>query len=106
MGSPRGDPALRENPIYPFWGPLRKMYYAYILKSLKDGRYCYGSTSDLKKRLKSHNAGKVRSTKHRSPWELHYCEEFASKTEAIQREHFFKSLAGYAWLKNRGIILT
>jgi len=80
------------------------MYYAYILKSLKDGKYYYGSTSDLEKRLKYHNAGKVRSTKHRRTWVLHYFEEFPTKSEAIKREMFFKSKSGYFWLKNEGII--
>ncbi|RMG68742.1 MAG: nuclease, partial [Calditrichaeota bacterium] len=47
------------------------MYYAYILKSLKDEGYYYGSTADLEQRLRSHNAGKVRSTKHRRPWKIH-----------------------------------
>ncbi|NUQ40031.1 MAG: GIY-YIG nuclease family protein [Calditrichaceae bacterium] len=80
------------------------MFYAYILKSLKDHRYYYGSTSDLKKRLKSHNGGKVRSTKNRRPFELHYFEEFPTQSEALLRERFFKSPEGYAWLKENNII--
>jgi len=80
------------------------MFYAYILKSLKDDKYYYGSTSDLDKRLKYHNSGKVRSTKNRQPLILIYSESFETKTLAIKREMFFKSKAGYAWLKNNGII--
>ena len=39
------------------------MYYSYILRSLKDGRYYYGSAEDVDKRLIKHNSGQVRSTK-------------------------------------------
>ncbi len=34
-----------------------KFYYTYILKSQKDGTLYTGSTNDLRKRLKQHNAG-------------------------------------------------
>ena len=80
------------------------MYYVYILQSLKDGRYYYGCTANLPQRIKAHNQGRVRSTKHRRPLKLIYFETFESKTEALRRERFFKSKAGYAWLKNQGII--
>ena len=80
------------------------MYYVYILKSLRDGRYYYGCTSNLETRLKSHNSGKVRSIKSRRPLILHYYEEFESKPEALKRERFFKSVTGNIWLKEQGII--
>ena len=89
---------LRKNPS------LSAMYTVYILKSEADGRYYYGSTADLGKRIKAHNSGRVRSTKHRRPLILHYTEEVPSKTEALKRERFFKSPLGNAWLKREGII--
>ena len=79
-------------------------YYAYILKSQKDNRYYYGSTNDLEDRLRRHNAGEVKSTKERRPLDLHYFEKFDSRSEAFQREHFFKSISGYQWLKENNII--
>jgi putative endonuclease len=79
------------------------MFYVYILKSLKDGTFYKGTTSDLAGRLKSHNAGKVRSTKSRRPWEIHHYESFPSKKEALQREKFLKSYPGYLWLKKNQI---
>ncbi|MCH7724156.1 MAG: GIY-YIG nuclease family protein [Bacteroidetes bacterium] len=79
------------------------MFYAYILKSLKDNTYYYGSTSNTSSRLKSHNAGRVKYTKGRRPWKLHYFEEFATRAEAMKREKFFKSIDGYIWLKKRNI---
>ncbi|MFC1569570.1 GIY-YIG nuclease family protein [bacterium] len=73
---------------------LNVKYYVYILLSLKDGNYYTGSTSDLDRRIKAHNAGRVRSTKSRRPLKLIYKEEYASKTEARKRENFLKSGQG------------
>ncbi len=83
---------------------LRKMYYAYIIKSLKDGTFYKGSSSDLDKRLLYHNSGKSKYTKSKRPWKLHYFESFTTKSEAIRRELFFKSIDGYNWLKKNNII--
>lgn len=80
------------------------MFYAYILKSLKDSTYYKGSTDDLKKRIKQHNSGKVRYTKGHLPYKLHYFEEFDTRAEALKREKFFKSVEGYKWLKKNNII--
>ena len=79
-------------------------FYTYILKSLKDGGYYYGHCEYLEKRLKNHNAGKVRSTKSRRPLIVHYSEQYSSKTEAAKREYFFKTIEGYNYLKSLGII--
>jgi predicted GIY-YIG superfamily endonuclease len=43
------------------------MYYTYVLKSEKDGRFYTGVTNDLRKRLLKHNKGIVKSTKYRIP---------------------------------------
>jgi putative endonuclease len=79
-------------------------YFTYILKSLKDQGYYFGHCEDLQKRLKNHNAGKVRSTKGRRPLIVHYSEKYSSKTEAAKREYFFKTIGGYKYLKSLGII--
>jgi len=83
---------------------LGNMFYAYILKSELTCTFYYGHTHDLKGRLKIHNAGKVRSTKGKRPWKIHYFEAYNSKGEAIRRELFFKSIDGYCYLKNNSII--
>ena len=79
-------------------------FFAYILKSQKTGNYYYGSTSDLDNRLNKHNQGKVKSTKARRPWIIHYVEEFNTRSEAAKREFFFKSVNGYIFLKAHNII--
>ena len=80
------------------------MYYSYILKSLKDQKFYYGSTQDLDKRLIKHNKGDVKATKFRRPLVLHFYEEHESRSLAYQRELFYKSIEGYKYLKKKNII--
>ena len=80
------------------------MFATYILKSIKDNRYYYGSCENINKRLTMHNEGKVRSTKSRRPFVLVYTEEFKTRSEAQKREYYFKSIDGYIWLKQNNII--
>ena len=80
------------------------MFCTYILKSIKDGKFYYGHCANLETRLSQHNSGKVRSTKSRVPFIIHYKEEFESKSEACRRELFFKSIEGYKWLRENKII--
>lgn len=63
-----------------------------------------GSTQDLKKRIDEHNNGRVKYTKGRRPWVLHYVEEYETRAEAQKREYFFKSIEGYKFLKENNII--
>ena len=41
------------------------MHHTYVLCSERDGKLYTGTTSDLRARLKLHNAGRVKSTAHR-----------------------------------------
>jgi putative endonuclease len=68
------------------------MYYVYVLKSLKDGNLYIGQTSDLNKRLRCHNSGRVKSTKRRAPFKLIYVDEFSTRGEAMKREKFLKHI--------------
>jgi putative endonuclease len=80
------------------------MFKTYVLQSQKDGTYYYGHTKDLEHRLKEHNNGRVRYTKARRPWKIFYFEEYETKSLAYQREMFFKSINGYNYLRQSGII--
>ena len=51
---------------------MSKLYYVYILQSQKDNNFYTGYTKDLKKRLKEHKSGDVKSTRNRRPLELIY----------------------------------
>ena len=57
-------------------------------------------SSDFKKRLQTHNAGQVKSTKPFILWKLFYSEECDSRIEARKREKYLKSAAGRKWRKN------
>ena len=80
------------------------MYYTYILKSIKDGKYYYGHTADLNSRLNEHNNGKVRATRGRRSLIIHYYETLETKPEAVKGELLFKSFDGYIFLKQQRII--
>ncbi|MFW9901102.1 MAG: GIY-YIG nuclease family protein [Candidatus Thorarchaeota archaeon] len=75
------------------------MYTVYVLRSQKDAFLYTGFTSNLEKRLQSHNAGKVRSTKGRRPLLLVYYEVYEDKTTARKRELFLKCGQGRKFLK-------
>lgn len=67
------------------------MFTVYILKSLVIDRFYIGHTADLDKRLREHNAGRTRSTKAYTPWEVIYTEYYETKSQAVKRELEIKS---------------
>jgi len=78
------------------------MFYVYILKSKKDNNCYIGSTKDLERRVKEHNAGLVFSTKLRIPFDLVYFEAYKSENDARQREKNLKIKSrAFAQLKRR-----
>lgn len=70
------------------------MYTVYILYSKKDSKLYVGCSSNLKNRIKRHNAGNIISTRNRRPFVLIHSEKYEDKTEAFNRERFLKSLWG------------
>ena len=67
--------------------------YTYILKCSDNTLYT-GWTTDLKKRLKTHNQGKgAKYTRSRLPVTLVYYEVFNTKKEAMSRESAIKKLS-------------
>ena len=76
--------------------------YVYVLQSIKNNSLYIGYTNDLRKRLKEHNLGLVRSTKGGRPFRLVYYEAYASRQDATHREHNLKLRAkALRQLKNR-----
>ena len=69
------------------------MNYTYIVQC-SDGTYYTGWTNDLKKRIKSHNAGTgAKYTRPRLPVTLVYYETFVTKQDAMRREYAIKQLS-------------
>ncbi|HEU4759946.1 MAG TPA: GIY-YIG nuclease family protein [Dehalococcoidia bacterium] len=65
------------------------------MESVKNGKRYVGLTSkDVEVRLKQHNSGSNRWTRHNRPFRLVHWEEFSTRAEASKRERFLKSGAG------------
>jgi putative endonuclease len=77
------------------------MFYVYVLISDTDGQLYTGSTTDLKRRLLEHDAGKVRSTTKRRPLSLLYYEACLNESNARRREKYLKTGMGKRYLKQR-----
>lgn len=75
-------------------------FVVYILYSKKSNRNYTGSTNNLIQRFYSHNKFGKDSTRLYRPWVLVYVEFLNTKTEALQREKYFKSGRG-SILKNK-----
>ncbi len=75
------------------------MYYVYALKSVEYNRIYIGLTVNLDARIKEHNRGKTKSTKHYKPWQLFYSEKLYSRSNARAREKELKSGFGKEDLK-------
>ncbi len=75
------------------------MFYVYILHSEKDGQLYTGFTDNLKTRVKKHNDGFVRATKHRRPLNLIYYEAYLYESDAKRREKYLKGGNGKENLK-------
>lgn len=68
------------------------MFYVYILRC-NDNTLYTGYTVNLDKRIQKHNRGLgAKYTRGRLPVKLVYFEEVDSKSEALKREYFIKSL--------------
>lgn len=71
---------------------MDKKHYVYILRCA-DGTLYTGWTTDVEKRLETHNSGRgAKYTRSRRPVELVYTEEFNDKIEAQHRERAIKKL--------------
>ena len=78
------------------------MTYVYLLQSETslDRRYV-GVTSDLKRRLAEHNAGKSLHTSNYSPWRLVTYIAFSNRQKAETFERYLKSGSGHAFARKR-----
>lgn len=67
-------------------------FYCYILECA-DGSFYTGWSTDPKRRLAQHNAGRgARYTRTRIPAKLVYTEELADRSSAMRREFEIKRL--------------
>ena len=76
------------------------MYYVYVLKSLKNGRFYVGYTGDLENRVKEHNRGKTKGNYFNGPFELFYSEGFENIEDARKRERYIKSQKSHKYIES------
>ena len=78
------------------------MHYVYLLESesIAGARYV-GVTSDLKSRIKEHNAGKSSYTANCTPWRVVTYVAFNDRRKADSFERYLKSGSGHAFARKR-----
>lgn len=76
------------------------MWYVYFL-ILANGDIYVGSTNDLRRRYKSHNAGQVGATQPFLPAKLKSYVAVETELDARQLERYFKSGSGKAFAFKR-----
>jgi len=75
-------------------------FVVYILKN-KDGLYYIGQTNNFPRRFQEHNdATRMGWASRRGPWEVLFSQKVNSRSEALKRERFLKSL------KNKSTLLS
>jgi predicted GIY-YIG superfamily endonuclease len=78
------------------------MYYVYLLESRSSLKKRYmGFTSDLRRRLREHDEGKLPNTARYRPWALATYLAFSSKRQALAFESYLKTGSGYAFSRKR-----
>jgi putative endonuclease len=78
------------------------MHYVYLLQSEANVAQRYvGSTSDLRRRLTEHNAGKSPHTAKFTPWRLVTYIAFSDLRQAESFERYLKSGSGHAFARKR-----
>ena len=76
------------------------VYYVYILRSDQDSeRFYVGSTADLKRRFREHNAGASTHTNRFGPWSLYWYAAFPSPDLAKAFETYLKTGSGRRFQK-------
>ncbi|PYI61163.1 MAG: endonuclease [Verrucomicrobia bacterium] len=81
---------------------VEQVFYCYVLRSEKTGRRYVGSCRDLDNRVRRHNAGESKATKQGVPLVLIRSESFSSRSEAVQRERYYKNGRGRDELDRAG----
>lgn len=82
--------------------PNSNFTYVYLLRSESDPTKAYvGVTSDLRKRLDAHNAGKAKHTSKFRPWEIESYFAFSDHDKAVDFEKYLKTASGIAFANKR-----
>ena len=75
------------------------MHYVYVLRSLRDGGFYIGYSTDLRRRTAEHVTAASFATSFRGPWKLIYYEAYLERDDGLGRERYLKSGSGRRFLK-------
>ena len=76
------------------------VYYVYLIESISaQGKRYLGMTTDLKERLKEHNAGKSSHSSKFKPWKMTTYIAFTDRAKAEAFERYLKSGSGHAFAR-------
>ena len=81
------------------------MTYVYILRSVKNGKFYTGVTSDLRRRFLEHNASGSAYTGKFQPWKLVWYGAFADRALAERFESYLKTGSGWAYSRKRLVMV-
>jgi len=73
--------------------------FIYIIQRIEKDEFYIGSTKDVAKRLRQHNAGNVIATKYKRPYKLAFQQEFQSLDIAKLIERRIKSWRRKDWIE-------
>lgn len=65
-----------------------------MMSKAQTRRRYVGSCEDVDERVRRHNAGHSKSTRHGVPWTLIHRESFSTRAEAVRQEIYYKSGRG------------
>ena len=79
------------------------MFWIYVIKSKKNGKFYYGHTENLERRILEHNTKdeKKRFSCVNGPWKLLFSKVFETRVAAVKCEKFLKSGKGREYIKER-----
>jgi predicted GIY-YIG superfamily endonuclease len=78
------------------------MQYVYLIESADVARRRYvGTTSNLRRRMAEHNAGRSPFTSRCKTWQLVTYLAFSDRQRATDFERYLKSGSGYAFANRR-----
>ncbi len=70
------------------------MFHVYVLRSTTTARRYVGSCENVEERLRRHNAGHSKATRHGIPWAVVHTETVSNRAEAARRERYYKTRRG------------
>ena len=74
--------------------------FVYVLRNADPNpRFYVGLTSDMRRRMDDHNAGRCPHTAPYRPWQLHVVIEFPDEPRAVRFERYLKSGSGRAFAR-------